>query len=361
VIFVPDYEQGVKMNKKFCFAVAGTGDIAHFYLDYFKKRQDKEGIAFAGAWNRTAEKGREFVEKYGGKFFESLDDLIADKRVDAIVNLTSPKAHEEITAACLAGGKHVLSEKPLALSVDKAKELISLARANKVTLACAPFILMGQNQQKVKKLLAESRIGKPVSAAAEMFHGRVETWHPNPEQFYTKGAGPVLDVGPYPVSLMIDWFGPVKAVQGMFDIAIPERKDLSGRPFKVTVFDHGVALLRFDNSVIGRIAFSYANSNTQYHGLEIQGTDGSISLSSLTAARGELRISNKDSTAWDHVEGDPGPYAASGVDWSAGIVELARSVAENREPANSAELALHTLEVLLAVDEAAKTGGTLKL
>jgi len=340
------------MNKKFCFAVAGTGDIAHFYLDYFKKRQDKEGIAFAGAWNRTAEKGREFVEKYGGKFFESLDDLIADKRVDAIVNLTSPKAHEEIIAACLAGGKHVLSEKPLALSVDKAKELISLARANKVTLACAPFILMGQNQQKVKKLLAESRIGKPVSAAAEMFHGRVETWHPNPEQFYTKGAGPVLDVGPYPVSLMIDWFGPVKAVQGMFDIAIP---------FKVTVFDHGVALLRFDNSVIGRIAFSYANSNTQYHGLEIQGTDGSISLSSLTAARGELRISNKDSTAWDHVEGDPGPYAASGVDWSDGIVELARSVAEGREPANSAELALHTLEVLLAVNEAAKTGDTLKL
>ena len=349
------------MNKKFRFAVAGTGDIAHFYLDYFNRQQDKEGIEFAGAWNRTAEKGREFVKKYGGKFYESLDALIAEERVDAIINLTSPKAHEKITAACLEAGKYVLSEKPLALSVDKARHLISLARANNLTLACAPFILMGQNQQKVKRLLTEGRIGKPVSAAAEMFHGRVEAWHANPEQFYTEGAGPLLDVGPYPVSLMIDWFGPVKAVQGMFDIAIPERKDLSGRPFKVTVFDHGVALLRFDSGVIGRIAFSYANSNTQYHGLEIQGTDGSISLSSLTAGRGKLRISNKDSTLWDHIEGDPGPYAASGVDWSEGIVELARAVAENREPANSAELALHTLEVCLAVDEAAKTGGTLKL
>jgi len=350
-----------KTNRIFRFAVAGTGDIAHFYLDFFNKRQDRESIEFAGAWNRTAEKGAAFVKKYGGRFYESLVDLLADKEIDAVVNLTSPKAHEQITAACLEAGKHVLSEKPLALSMDRAKELISLAEAKKVTLACAPFILLGENQQKVKKLLAEGRIGRPVSAAAEMFHGRVETWHPNPEQFYTEGAGPVLDAGPYPVSLMIDWFGPVKAVQGMFDIAIPERENLSGRKFKVTVFDHGVALLRFASGVIGRVAFSYANSNTVYHGLEIQGTNGSISLSSLTACRGELRISNKDSAAWDHVEGEPGPYQASGVDWSAGIAELARSVAENREPANSAQLAFYTLEVLLAVNEAAETGGTLEL
>ena len=350
-----------KTDKKFSFAVAGTGDIAHFYLDFFNKRQDRESIEFAGAWNRTAEKGIKFVEKYGGEFYESLDSLLTDKKIDAVVNLTSPKAHEQITAACLDAGKHVLSEKPLALSAERAGELIRLAGAKKITLACAPFILLGGNQQKVKKLLAGGRIGRPVSVAAEMFHGRVETWHPNPEQFYTEGAGPVLDVGPYPVSLMIDWFGPVESVQGMFDIAIPEREDLSGRKFKVTVFDQGVALLRFTSGVIGRIAFSNANSNTVYHGLEIQGTEGSISLASLTAARGELRISNKDSAAWDHVEGEPGPYQASGVDWSDGIAELARSVAQGREPANSAQLAFHTLEVLLAVNEAARTGGTLRL
>jgi len=348
-------------SKKFRFAVAGTGDIADFYLDFFNRRRDKQGVEFAGAWNRTAAKGVRFVEKYGGRFYESLDELTSEKEIDAIVNLTSPKAHEQITAACLEAGKHVLSEKPLALSVKKARELISLAGAKNVTLACAPFILLGQNQQKVKRLLAEDRIGNPVSVAAEMFHGRVEAWHANPEQFYTEGGGPVLDVGPYPVSLMIDWFGPVKEVQGMFDIALPKREDLSGMQFKVTVFDQGVALLRFASGVIGRIAFSYANSKTRYQGLEIQGTDGSISLSSVTAARGELRISNKDSAAWNHIEGDPGPYPASGVDWSEGIFELARSVGQGREPANSAQLAFHTLEVLLAVNEAAKTGGTLKL
>lgn len=349
------------MSVTFRFAIAGTGDIARFYLECFNSRRDRENIEFAGAWNRTADRGLRFVEKYGGAFYRSLDELISDREVDAVVNLTSPGAHEEITSACLKGGKHVLSEKPLALGVEKAKRLISLAEKSGVTLACAPFILLGFNQQKVKRLLREGRIGKPVSVAAEMFHGRVETWHPNPQQFYTEGAGPVLDVGPYPVSLMTDWLGKVKAVQGMFDIAIPERTSLGGETFKVTVFDQGVALLRFENGVIGRIAFSFANSNTVYHGLEIQGTGGSISLSSMMDACGKLRISNKDSAEWDHTEGDDSPKPGSGVDWAGGIFELAAAVREKRRPANSAELALHTLEVLLAVNEAAGSGKTIYL
>ncbi|MBN2287693.1 MAG: Gfo/Idh/MocA family oxidoreductase [Candidatus Glassbacteria bacterium] len=349
------------MERPFRFAVAGTGDIAGFYLECFNSREDRENLDFAGAWNRTEERGRSFVAKHGGAFYRSLEELCEDGRVDAVVNLTSPLAHERITEACLRAGKHVLTEKPLALSAGKAGELISLAAEKGVTLSSAPFILLGHNQQRVGDLLREGRIGKPVSAAAEMFHGRVEAWHPNPEQFYTEGAGPLLDVGPYPVSLMVTWFGRVREVRGMFDIAMPERVSLSGKPFKVTVFDHGVALLRFESGVIGRIAFSYANSNTNYHGIEVQGTGGSISLSSMMDARGELKVSNKDSARWDHVEGDGGPKPGSGVDWAGGIFELAAAVRQHRQPANSAALALHTLEVLLAVEKAAGSGETVSL
>jgi len=349
------------MNEPFRFAVAGTGDIARYYAGCFEAREDKQNVEFAGAWNRTAEKGLEFIGKFGGTFYRSLEELLADRRIHAVVNLTSPKAHQKISAQCLRAGKHVLSEKPLALSPEAAGELAALARENRVILSCAPFILLGHNQRKVKSLLEEGRIGRPVSAAAELFHGRVETWHPNPEQFYTEGAGPVLDVGPYPVSLMITWFGRVKAVQGMFDTALPERVSLSGRRFKVSVYDQGVALLRFENGVIGRIAFSMANSNTEYHGLEIQGTDGSISLPSMMAFRGELRISKKDSSAWDFVEGEQSAQPGSGVDWSEGIFELAAAVREKRTPANSAELALHTLEVLLAINRAAASGESVYL
>jgi predicted dehydrogenase len=346
------------MNKLFRFAVVGTGDIADFYLDYFGRRQNKDNVEFAGAWNRTREKGKKFVEKFGGKLYDSLEKLLADPEIDAVVNLTSPKAHEEITSFCLKAGKHVLSEKPLALSTERAEELIELASDRGVVLACAPFILLGRNQREVKKLIGGGRIGKPVSVAAEMFHGRVESWHDNPEQFYGEGAGPLLDVGPYPVSLMIYWFGDVRAVEGMFDIAIPERVTKSGRHFRVTRFDQGVALLRFDNGVIGRIAFSFANCHTGYHGLEIQGTEGSISLSSMFAGQGELRIAGRDSPGWDHVEGDPSPQPASGVDWGGGIYELAAAVRENRQPENSADLAFRTLDILLAINEAARTDST---
>ncbi len=349
------------MSVAFRFAVAGTGDIAGFYLDHFTRREHKNNIEFVGAWNRTTEKSQAFTDKFGGQVYTSLERLLADSSVDAVINLTSPKAHYEISSRCLRAAKHVLSEKPLALSVKQGRQLIAQAHKHCVTLSSAPFILLGHNQRRVKKLLAEGRIGSPVSVTAEMFHGRVEAWHPSPEQFYTEGGGPLLDVGPYPVSLMLDWFGPVAEVQGMFEITIPERVDLSGRQFDVTKFDQGVALLRFASGVIGRIAFSYANSNTDHSGLEIQGTEGSLALGSVMAANGELKISEKDSARWDSVEGAPGPFEASGVDWSGGIVELAGSVRQRRQPSNSAGLALDTLAVLLAIERAAQNGGTVKL
>lgn len=350
-------------QKPFRFAVTGTGDIAGFYVGHFNARgpEQREGVEFVGAWNRSADKGRAFVEKHGGRFYGSLDELLADSGVDAVVNLTSPAAHAEITFQALNAGKHVLSEKPLALDLETARELAVLAASKKVTLASAPFILLGDNQRRVKDLLESGRIGRPVSATAELFHGRAETWHPNPEQFYVEGAGPVLDVGPYPVSLLLYWFGPVSEVQGMFDIAVPERTDLNGRAFKVRVFDNGVALLRFRNGVIARIAFSFANSNTSHHGLEIQGDRGSLSLASIFAAGGELRLSNRDSSQWDETSGAPGPWPASGVDWSGGVMELARAVREGREPANSARLALDTLEVLFAINRAGSSGQTVCL
>jgi len=351
------------MHAPFRFAVVGTGDIAGFYLGHFNARSEemREKVEFAGAWDCLAEKSVSFVEKHGGRAFPTLDELLADPAVDAVINLTPAQVHEQVTRRALEAGKHVHSEKPLALSLETARELVSLAAAKGVTLSCSPFILLGHNQRKVKDLLDSGRIGKPVSATAELYHGRAETWHPNPEQFYKVGAGPVLDVGPYPVSLLLYWFGPVSEVQGMFDIAVPERTDLKGRTFKVDVFDQGFALLRFRSGVIARIAFSFANSNTSHHGLEIQGDKGSISLASMFAAEGELRISDRDSSQWDQVEGTPGPWPASGVDWSGGIVELARAVRGKREPADSARLALETLEVLFAINRAGASGRTVSL
>ncbi|MBW7997275.1 MAG: Gfo/Idh/MocA family oxidoreductase [Candidatus Glassbacteria bacterium] len=349
------------MSAAFRFAVVGTGDIAGFYMDHFTRLDDKKNIEFAGAWNRTADRCRRFTGNYGGRAYTSLDELLGDSEVDAVVNLTSPKVHYDLTLRSLEAGKHVHTEKPLALSVEQGRKLIAAAAKKDIVLSSAPFILLGHNQREVKRLLAERRIGEPVSVTAELYHGRVEAWHPSPEQFYTAGGGPLLDVGPYPVSLLLDWFGPVAEVTGMFDIAIPERADLNGRKFTVTTFDNGVALLRFASGVTGRIAFSYANSNTDHHGLEIQGTAGSLALGSVMAARGELKISEKDSAKWDVVVGEPGPFEASGVDWSGGIMELASAVGGNREPLNSARLALETLEVLLAIERAATERCVVKL
>lgn len=346
------------MAQPFRFAVIGTGDISHYYLKCFLKHPEREGLEFAGAWNRTREKADSFVGEYGGRIYGSLKELLADRGVDAVVNLTSAQAHEEFTRAALEAGKHVQSEKPLALTLERALELEALARRQGVVLSVAPFILLGHNQRLVKSLLDQGQIGRPVSVTAELFHGRVESWHPSPQQFYRAGAGPVLDVGPYPVSLLLAWFGPVREVQAMFDIALPERVDLQGRRFQVETFDQGVALLRFQCGVIARLAFSFANAKSAHAGMEIQGTAGSLCLASFMNPRGELRLATADSPDWSEVHDQD---SSEPIDWSGGIFELARAVREGREPANSAALARRTLEVLLAITEAAKWGATVRL
>ncbi len=91
----------------------------------------------------------------------------------------------------------------MALTVEEGEKLIRLAKGNNAVLAVAPFISLGHNQQRVKELLDAGRIGRPLMVMAEQLHGPVETWHPSPQQFYSEGGGPVLDVGPYPFSLLV--------------------------------------------------------------------------------------------------------------------------------------------------------------
>ena len=340
----------------FRFAVVGTGEISGFYMDFFQRRADKEGIVFAGAFDLLADRARPFCEKFGGRYYETVDAVLADRTVDAVVNLTPAFAHADVSKRCLEGGKHVHTEKPIAMKVQEARELLNVARRHGVTFASSPFIILGECQQTVKRMLREGRVGRPITCTAELYHGRIESWRANAGQFYRESGGPILDVGPYPLSLMIDWFGPVRAVRGMCAVGMPERRELNGQPFTISVYDHGTALLRFESGVMGRIDFSNCNSNTTLHGMEIQGTDGSLAISAIMDAHGEIRISGKDAGKWDHVQGDPAPKPASGVDWSTGIFELAHAVREGRRPANSADMALHVLEVARAIEQAASSG-----
>src|SRR5688572_6159632 len=171
----------------------GTGDIARPYITDLVNYPDD--IEIVGVTDLDSERAKAFAEKYNTRAFPTTDDLLNE--IDLAVNLTTHHAHKAVTAHCIRAGKHVHSEKPLALTYEDALELVRLAEERGVRLACSPFTLMGEAQQTAWKWIRDGKLGKVRVVYAEVNWGRIETWHPAPVPFYEVGA--IFDVGVYPL------------------------------------------------------------------------------------------------------------------------------------------------------------------
>ena len=142
-----------------------------------------------------------------------LDDLLADPSIDVVVNLTPPVRHTDVSLAAIEAGKHVYSEKPLATTLADAKAMVEAADARGVRLGCAPDTFLGGGLQTARDVLDAGSIGEPLGANAAVLHLGPERWHPDPEIFFARGGGPLLDVGPYYVAALVNLLGPVAAVE----------------------------------------------------------------------------------------------------------------------------------------------------
>src|SRR4026207_96494 len=186
-------------------AVVGCGNISGAYGDTMSAYP---AVRIAGATDVDPSLSAAFVDRFGGVDYPSLDDVLGDPSVDAIVNLTVPAAHAEVTTAALEAGKHVHSEKPLAGSYASARSLVELAADRGLRLSCSPITFMGEAQQTMWRLVESGAIGRVRVAYAEVNWNRIESWHPRPQPFYR--IGPFADVGVYPLTILTAMFGPAR-------------------------------------------------------------------------------------------------------------------------------------------------------
>ena len=147
------------------------------------------------------------------------------------MNLTIPSAHASVTAAALEAGKHVHTEKPVALRYEEARELVELAERTGRRLSCSPATLLGEAQQTAWKLVRDGALGEVRVVYAEANWGRIESWHPTPQALYD--VGPLVDVGVYPLTILTAMFGPVRRVVAYGTTLEPERVTLAGEPFRL--------------------------------------------------------------------------------------------------------------------------------
>lgn len=338
-------------------AIVGCGNISGGYANSLKKKPEK--VTIIGATDVDPARAEAFAESHGVAAYADLDALLADERVETVINLTAHHAHAEVTRAALKAGKHVHSEKPLAGTLEDGRRCVALSEERGLRLSCSPFTFLGEAQQTLLRAKNEGRIGRVLAAYSEMNWGRIEGWHPNPEGFYAAGSGPLLDVGVYALTVLTTVLGPVRRVTGFAGIALPERTIArgpnAGATFKVTTPDQVVGGLEFEEGALGRLTASFVVRGTkQAAGTELHGETGSLYLSSNHDFNGRVEQFSNDSGEWS-----PVPYVAEpypGVEWGRAVFELADSLRTGSVQHCTGLQALHVLEVCLGILQSAAEG-----
>jgi len=288
--------------------------------------------------------------------YPSLDALLADDAVELVVVLTPPSLHAAVARAALEAGKHVYSEKPMALDPDEARSLAELAQQAGVRLSSAPGRLLGEAQQTAWKFVREGGVGDVRVVYAEANWGRIESWHPTPESLYE--VGPFIDVGVYPLTIVAAMFGPIRRVAAYATTLVPDRMRKDGLPFTLSGPDFYVAVLEHEHGVVTRLTASFWVSPSKQRGIEFHGDLGSLWMPTWQEfdSRLELTVDGETYT--------PVPYLREpyeGIDWARALVDLADSVRDGRPHRLSAELAAHVVEVLAAVRASAAGAGTVEV
>jgi predicted dehydrogenase len=329
-------------------ALVGAGNIAARYAEAIGR---EDSLELAGATDVLPGRAEALVAAHGGVAYDSLADLLADERVDTVVNLTAPQAHAEVTEAALLAGKHVHTEKPLALRHAEARELVELSGRLGLRLSSAPATLLGEAQQTLWKLVREGSVGRVRVVYAEANWDRLERWHPDPRTLYA--VGPLVDVGIYPLAILTAMFGPVRRVQAYGATVEPERTLRDGTAFTPEAPDLVVAVLEHEDSTVTRLTASFYVGPCRQRGLELHGDGGSLWLPTWAEANSRVLRQERG--------GNYAPLALvrepfDGIDWGRALVDLAQALEEERPHRSTGEHGAHLVEVLEAAAAASKRG-----
>ena len=257
----------------------GVGAISGIYLENITNMY--HNLEVYAVCDLVHEKAAAAQEKYNvPKLYDTMEELFADPAVDIVLNLTRPYEHYDVTKAALLAGKPVYSEKPLAATVAEGQELVALAQEKNLLLGGAPDTFMGAGIQTCKKLIEDGYIGTPIGAAAAMVcHGH-ESWHPDPDFYYQHGGGPMMDMGPYYITALVNLLGNVESTTSVAKTSFATRKITSaphyGETIEVNVPTHVNGILNFANGAVGTIITTFDVYYPSQARLEIYGSKGTL-------------------------------------------------------------------------------------
>lgn len=335
---------------KIGIGIIGGGGISHVHLTALAAREDAQIVGVADI---VEERARQQAERYGAeRAVVNYRDLLADGRVDAVVVCLPTFLHAEATIAAAQAGKHILCEKPIALTLADAQAMIDAAAQAGVHLMIAFVRRFCAEWLRLRQAIQEGVIGRPVIwRGANASSGPAQRWFHDAE----KGGGPFVDGCIHDFDFALYTFGrPAEAYASL-------------KTFKAdsTSLDTGTALVRFESGdeLMRSWSWGLPGYGSGCHG---------DSLHDVIGPRGTILWTGKfdEATGLDaliHCDEQGREHRLeykheSGQDWfNAQMDHFLTCVREDRTPGVTGEDGREALKVSLAVLESARTGRPVKI
>jgi predicted dehydrogenase len=305
--------------------------------------------------------------------FSTLDQMLSDGDIDAVLNLTPIDAHYETNMQALRAGKHLVTEKPLASTLAEADEICALAERQGLVVLCAPADMLSLEWADARRLVRDGAVGKVAFARLQSSHGgpAAMAWPADPTWFYQKGAGPLLDMGVYGLDRITGLLGPARSVAAMSGLTAPVRHarggPFDGMEIAVTEDDNTLVMLDFGDARFAMIDATFNVQASRTPALELFGTTGTLIVNRPGAA-GPIELFRLDAApgldGWiSPASSDALPRDDRAARYSRAVLvdHLIDCVRHGAAPVTGADRARHVLEIMLAAQVAAREGRTVDL
>ncbi|RSM50473.1 oxidoreductase [Actinoplanes sp. ATCC 53533] len=344
------------MGEPLRVGIVGAGKISG---QYSATLSGLSRVAVTAVADLDPARARLLAGRHPGARVVDLPDLYAAPDVDVVLNLTTPNQHAVVALAAIAAGKHVYGEKPLAATGADGLAVIEAAGSAGVRVACAPDTVLGTGVQTARAAVEAGEIGVAHAAAAFMAVPGHERWHPDPEFYYQRGGGPLLDMGPYYLTSLVHLLGPVRRVVGMSSRPRGRRTigdgPRAGTTFPVDVDTHITGVLEHEDGALTTLMMSFDVWAAHLPRIELYGSKGSLSVPDPNHFAGDVRLFTAGAEAWGVLPPRAG-YAGAGR--GVGLLDLAEALTEDRPHRTGADVALHVLDVMESMEASARCGAS---
>ena len=363
--------------KTFKVGILGCGNISTTYAADINAFYHQLKIAACADLDRA--RAEKLAAAYGIPRVCTPEELLQDREVEIIINLTPPQAHEKVNRQIIEAGKHLFSEKPFAQTAASARETLELAEKAGVRVGCAPDTYLASGLQSVRWYLDSGLIGKPFFVTANMTTFGSETWHPDPEAFYRKGSGPLYDMAPYYLAAIISLLGPVERVAAISAGGDRPRRiyvgERAGSEIMPEVPTHYSALMHMKSGVVVNLNVTYDIYRSNLPMFEIYGDGGTLTYPDPNFGGGAPTVYRKEQftdTVYRHTEEaeerkqvfhELPELFTRAKDYSRGIgvLDLARAIERNGPNRTGGEMIVHLTEVTEGLKASAETGEFIRM